>query len=107
MIRNSKQDWTPGQTVRCGFLALVVKAAIPTPGDFRPDSYLLTNTAGDKLYLFTPHHGVARIELLEARELLAAAAWQAKMAAGRATAKAREHDAAVAAINEVLFAEVA
>jgi hypothetical protein len=70
MVRNSKQKWEIGQQVRVGFLTLVVKAAIPTPGDFRPDSYILSNLSGDKLYVFTPHHGIERIDEREALELM-------------------------------------
>jgi hypothetical protein len=62
VISNSKQTWDVEQTVKVGFLTLVVKAAIPTPGDGMPDAYILTNKAGDKLYAFVPHNGLRRID---------------------------------------------
>jgi hypothetical protein len=60
MITKTKQNWTPGATVKVGFLTLTVVRAIPTPGDFAPDEYILRNTKG-QLYSFVPHHGLCRI----------------------------------------------
>lgn len=97
MIRNSKQNWTVGQTVKVGFLSLIVRAAIATPGDSYPDAYILVNHAGDKLYRFVPHNGVERITPNEARELLASAESVAARIAEQATARAQ----AAAAINSV------
>jgi len=59
MITRTKQDWTPGETVKVGFLVLEVVEAIPTPGDYRPDDYRLWNPKSGKKYTFTPHHGIA------------------------------------------------
>jgi hypothetical protein len=67
MIRNTKQNWAVGQTVKVGFLAFTVKAAVQTPGDGAPDVYFLTNRAGDKLYEFIPHHGLRQVSLEEAK----------------------------------------
>lgn len=72
MITNSKQNWEVGQTVKVGFMSLVVAAKIATPGDFAPDAYLLTNHAGTQLYKFVPHNGVEKITPAEAKGLLEA-----------------------------------
>jgi hypothetical protein len=66
MIKNSKQNWTVGQTVKVGFMSLVVRAAIATPGDGLPDVYFLSNVAGTKLYEFVPHQGLTAITAEEA-----------------------------------------
>jgi len=60
MIRNSKQNWEVGQTVKVGFLTLRVTAKEPTPGDFMPDAYHLESLDGSKKYEFVPHHGLSR-----------------------------------------------
>ena len=57
MIRDTKQSWEVGAEVRVGFMVLTVLAAIPTPGDYAPDAYVLQSAKG-KLYRFTPHHGI-------------------------------------------------
>lgn len=61
MITNTRQNWSPGSTVRVGFLRLRVIAVIPTPGNHRPDEYALESLDGRAFYRFTPHHGVARV----------------------------------------------
>lgn len=71
MIRNSKQNWTVGSTVKVGFLTLIVKAAIATPGDGLPDVYFLSNSAGTKLFEFTPHKGLRSVTVDEAAERVA------------------------------------
>lgn len=58
MIKKTKQDWQVGATVKVGFLALVVMASVATPGDYKPDAYVLANAAGDKFYVFVPHNGL-------------------------------------------------
>lgn len=61
MIENTRQDWSVGATVHVGFLrGFVVRAVVPTPGDYAPDAYLLER--GRKLYRFVPHKG---LELLD------------------------------------------
>lgn len=57
MITRSKQNWEVGNTVKVGFMELKVIEKIPTPGDYRPDSYKLVSKTG-KRYIFTPHHGL-------------------------------------------------
>jgi hypothetical protein len=64
MIKNSKQVWEVGQTVKVGFLSLVVTAKEPTPGDFAPDAYLLMGVGKNgaiREYRFVPHNGLERI----------------------------------------------
>lgn len=61
MITNSKQAWEVGETVKVGFLTLRVTAKVPTPGDFAPDAYLLTDKTGQRKYRFVPHNGLERL----------------------------------------------
>jgi hypothetical protein len=96
VINRTKQDWTIGQAVKVGFLTLIVKAAVATPGDYLPDAYILTNVTGTKLYKFVPHNGLQSITVDEARELMAIAEAHAARVAAQAIAKAsstREIDA--------------
>lgn len=58
MITRTKQDWTPGSTVKIGFMALEVVACIPTPGDDAPDAYRMWNPKTGKKYTFVPHNGL-------------------------------------------------
>jgi hypothetical protein len=58
MIRNSKQVWEVGEAVKVGFMRLLVAAKVPTPGDFAPDAYVLTNQGATKFYRFVPHNGL-------------------------------------------------
>ncbi len=69
MITNSKQNWTVGSTVKVGFLTLKVRAVIATPGDYKPDAYLLTNMHGTKIYSFVPHNGISEVSPSEAQEM--------------------------------------
>lgn len=61
MITNSRQVWEVGETVKVGFLSLIVIAKEPTPGDYMPDAYLLCNQAGTRQYRFVPHNGLERL----------------------------------------------
>jgi hypothetical protein len=88
MVNNSKQNWTVGNTVKVGFLSLVVKAAIATPGDYLPDAYILANAAGTKLYKFVPHNGLESITVADARDLMDSAQAHAARVAAKAIAKA-------------------
>jgi hypothetical protein len=100
MITKTKQNWTVGATVKVGFLSLVVKASVATPGDYLPDAYILANQAGTQLYRFVPHNGLEKISVDEAREMLAKAEHYAAQVAAKAIAKAaavREIDAVFAA----------
>lgn len=57
-----KQTWTIGATVKVGFLTLRVSNLIPTPGDYRPDVYVLVDPKHDgRVYHFTPHFGLQRV----------------------------------------------
>ncbi len=67
MNRNCKQDWTVGQTVRVGFLSLVVVAGLEATGDGNPGAFILTN--GTQLYSFVPHNGVSKITDEQAVEM--------------------------------------
>ena len=64
MITKSKQVWQVGEVVKVGFMSLIVCAKIPTPGDYLPDAYALTNKAGDRFYRFVPHNGLSRRDSL-------------------------------------------
>lgn len=88
MIANTKQVWTAGSTVKVGFLSPVVIQSIPTPGDYLPDAYLLTNAAHTKLCRFVPHNGLQSISMDEANEMIAESAALAARFAAKAIAKA-------------------
>lgn len=70
MITNTRQNWIAGHTVKVGFMTLIVKVAISTPGDYAPDAYILSNQAGTQLYKFVPHKGLEQIEAHEVKALL-------------------------------------
>lgn len=59
MNRSSKQDWAVGQTVRVGFMSLIVVAGLEATGDGNPGAYILTS--GTQLYSFVPHNGLSKI----------------------------------------------
>jgi catalase len=99
MSKTSKQEWTAGSTVKVGFLTLVVVAKIATPGDFKPDAYILKNSAGTQLYKHVPFNGVEKLSVGEAQALIAAQEEAAARATYRALAKAKADAATVAAIN--------
>lgn len=72
MIRNSKQIWEIGATVKVGFLSgLRVVAKVPTPGDYAPDAYVLIR--GATTYWFVPHKGLSRMDAAEAAQFQEAA----------------------------------
>lgn len=104
MITKTKQDWTAGATVKVGFLTLTVVAAVPTPGDFAPDAYILTNKAGTQLYKFVPHNGVEKIDITEARNLMAEAKAYAARQAEKAITKAAADATTFATIRELIEA---
>lgn len=69
MIKNSKQVWQVGETVKVGFMQLRVLAAVATPGNYLPDQYALTNADGSRFYRAIPYNGCTRVEsLAEAME---------------------------------------
>ena len=100
MINQTNQSWTPGATVKVGFLALKVQRAIPTPGDHAPDAYLLTNQAGTQIYQFVPHHGLTKITPAEAQELIAQAERHAACIAAQAIAKSQQAAQVAAVLGE-------
>ena len=59
MIKNSKQVWEVGQTVKVGFMTLQVIGKVATPGDWMPDAYAL-KAANGNFYRFVPHNGLSR-----------------------------------------------
>lgn len=63
MVKNSKQEWQVGETVKVGFLTLRVTAKEATPGDYKPDAYLLCGLGAneDRKYRFVPHNGLERL----------------------------------------------
>jgi hypothetical protein len=61
MIKHTKQVWEVGETVKVGFLSLIVTAKEPTPGDYMPDAYHLVSRDGTKRYRFVPHNGIERV----------------------------------------------
>lgn len=89
-ITKTKQQWTPGQAVKVGFLSLTVIQCIPTPGDYAPDAYLLVNAAQTQLYKFVPHNGVEKITREEANELIAQSVEIARQRANQAIERAMQ-----------------
>ncbi len=65
----SKQDWSVGSTVKVGFMLLTILERVATPGNYRPDQYVMTSSNG-RIYRFTPHYGLERFATVEqAREV--------------------------------------
>lgn len=61
-VTTSRQEWSIGSIVKVGFLHLRVDALEPTPGDYMPDRYLLTDERTGRRYAFVPHYGLERID---------------------------------------------
>ena len=61
MITNSKQSWRIGDRVNVGFMKNLLVTQIDAIYDGLPDIYTLENTNNGKLYQFTPHNGIERI----------------------------------------------
>lgn len=61
MIRKTNQTWEVGEAVKVGFLTLIVTGKEPTPGDYKPDAYLLCSQDGARRYRFVPHNGLERV----------------------------------------------
>ncbi len=59
-ITRSKQDWTPGNEVKVGFMRLRV-ISVEAIKDSMPDIYTLESLDGTKRYEFIPHNGLSRI----------------------------------------------
>ena len=92
MVRNSKQQWQVGQTVKVGFMQLVVRQVVGAP-------YILTNKAGDKLYAFEPYTGCRAITASELESLRE----DARIAEQNARADAWDRAQSAARVN-ALFA---
>jgi hypothetical protein len=60
MIKNTKQNWSIGNTVKIGFLSLRV-LSVRDEYDSMPDIYTLESLDGSKKYEFIPHNGLSRI----------------------------------------------
>lgn len=61
MVNNSRQNWTPGSTVKVGFMTLRIVSARAVK-DGLPDIYVLESLDSTKWYEFIPHNGLRRIE---------------------------------------------
>ena len=59
-ITKTQQNWTPGNTVKVGFLTLRV-LDVNAVYDGLPDIYTLESLDGQKRYEFIPHNGLTRI----------------------------------------------
>jgi hypothetical protein len=106
VVKNSKQNWTVGATVKIGFLQLKIVAAIPTPNDSLPDVYFLTNLVGDKLYQFIPHQGLTAASLEDVQTKVSAYRAHVERIAAQATERAQKASQIRSVFNQ-LFAEVA
>jgi hypothetical protein len=87
MIKNSKQSWEVGQSVRVGFLSLTVITPLVASGDGLPGKYILTN--GKQLYAFVPHNGISKISDIEAVEMCEESKRITELAQARAAAEAK------------------
>jgi hypothetical protein len=106
MVRNSKQNWTVGSTVKVGFLQLKIVAAIPTPSDSLPDVYFLTNLVGDKLYQFIPHQGLTSASLDDVQAKVSAYRAHVERIAAEVSGRAQKASQ-IRRLFDNLFAEVA
>lgn len=62
----AKQSWQVGDVVKVGFVTgLEVIKKIPTPGDYRPDFYVLWQPKTNRFYSFQPHYGLTRHDSLQ------------------------------------------
>lgn len=60
-----RQDWTVGEVVKIGFVeGLEIIKKIATPGDFKPDFYVLWQAKTNRFYAFQPHFGLTRCDSL-------------------------------------------
>ena len=60
-ITNTRQDWHIGALVNVGFMRNLKVIKVDAIFDGLPDIYTLESTTG-KLYEFTPHNGLVRID---------------------------------------------
>ncbi len=67
----SNNKWEVGQIVKVGFVSgLKIISKVPTPGNYKPDLYVLMQEATNRIYRFVPHNGLTRCNTLAE-----AAAW--------------------------------
>ncbi|MGZ5028969.1 MAG: hypothetical protein ACXWAT_06765 [Methylobacter sp.] len=59
MITKTKQQWIAGMMVKVGFMTLRVVSSRATPGDYKPDAYLLESKGN--FYEFVPHNGLHKL----------------------------------------------
>jgi hypothetical protein len=64
-----EQQFNINETVKVGFLSLIVKSKVKTKIEH---GYILVNLKGTKLYFFTPYGGVKSISVDDAKELIEA-----------------------------------
>ena len=60
-IINTRQSWQIGDRVNVGFMKDLLVTKIDAIVDGLADIYTLKNTNNNKLYQFTPHNGIERI----------------------------------------------
>lgn len=61
----AKQSWEVGETVKIGFVTgLEIIKKIATPGDYRPDFFVLWQANTNRFYAFQPHYGLSRCNSL-------------------------------------------
>lgn len=66
MRKSAKQNWEVGQIVKVGFVSgLEVIGKVATPGDYKPDLYVLVQASTKRLYRFVPHNGLTRVYSLQ------------------------------------------
>lgn len=104
MQTKAKQDWSVGATVKVGFLSLTVVAKVPTPGDFKPDAYVLASATKGTFYEFVPHNGLNKIEAHEARELVAEGRRVAEQQAAAVITRASASAAHAAEVTNLMAA---
>ena len=65
-----RQSFEIGSIVKIGFVdGLEVVKKVATPGDYRPDFYVLWQAATDRFYAFQAHFGLTRCASYEAAKL--------------------------------------
>lgn len=68
---SNKQNWEIGQIVKVGFVAgLEIIGKVATPGDYKPDLFVLVQASSKRIYRFVPHNGLTRCNTIQE-----AAAW--------------------------------
>jgi len=64
-LKTSKQSFEVGEVVKIGFVTgLQIVKKVATPGDYRPDFYVMRQASTDRWYAFQPHFGLTRCENL-------------------------------------------